>query len=98
MDMITNKQIVIQALELSNQSRSDDTQIPLLDTTILFGQNGHLDSMALVALLMDIEDAFQDQGIDISLSDEKAMSTTRSPFKDIPSITQYVHDVVAAQT
>ncbi|MFQ3189784.1 MAG: acyl carrier protein [Paraglaciecola sp.] len=98
MDMITNKQIVIQALELSNQSRSDDTQIPLLNTTILFGQNGHLDSMALVALLMDIEDAFQDQGIDISLSDEKAMSTTRSPFKDIPSITQYVHDVVAAQT
>jgi acyl carrier protein len=98
MDMITNKQIVIQALELSNQSRSDDTQIPLLDTTILFGQNGHLDSMALVALLMDIEDAFQEQGIDISLSDEKAMSTTRSPFKDIPSITQYVHDVVAAQT
>jgi acyl carrier protein len=98
MDIITNKQIVIQALELSNQSRSDDTQIPLLNTTILFGQNGHLDSMALVALLMDIEDAFQDQGIDISLSDEKAMSTTRSPFKDIPSITQYVHDVVAAQT
>jgi acyl carrier protein len=98
MDVISHKQIVIQALELSNQSRSDDTQIPLLDTTILFGQNGHLDSMALVALLMDIEDAFQEQGIDISLSDEKAMSLSRSPFKDIPSITQYVHDVIAAQT
>jgi len=98
MDVISHKQIVIQALELSNQSRSDDTQIPLLDTTILFGQNGHLDSMSLVALLMDIEDAFQEQGIDISLSDEKAMSLSRSPFKDIPSITQYVHDVIAAQT
>ncbi|MFT6920657.1 MAG: acyl carrier protein [Cognaticolwellia sp.] len=98
MDVISHKQIVIQALELSNQSRSDDTQIPLSDTSILFGQNGHLDSMALVALLMDIEDAFQEQGIDISLSDEKAMSLSRSPFKDIPSITQYVHDVVAAQT
>jgi acyl carrier protein len=98
MDMINNKQVVIQALELSNQSRSDNTQIPLFDTTILFGHNGHLDSMALVALLMDIEDAFQEQGIDISLSDEKAMSLSRSPFKDIPSITQYVHDVVAAQT
>ncbi|MFB1036211.1 MAG: hypothetical protein QMC38_12775 [Sinobacterium sp.] len=98
MDVISHKQIVIQALELSNQSRSDETQIPLLDTTILFGQNGYLDSMALVALLMDIEDAFQEQSIDISLSDEKAMSLSRSPFKDIPSITQYVHDVVAVQT
>jgi acyl carrier protein len=97
MDMITNKKIVIQALELSNQSRSDDTQIPLLDTTILFGQNGHLDSMALVALLMDIEDAFQEQGLDISLSDEKAMSLSRSPFKNIPSMTQYIHDVITAQ-
>ena len=98
MDVISNKKIVIEALELSNQSRSDDTQIPLLDTTILFGQNGHLDSMALVAFLMDIEDAFQEQGMDISLSDEKAMSLSRSPFKDIPSITQYINDVIAAQT
>jgi acyl carrier protein len=97
MDVSTNKQIVIQALELSNQSRSDDSQIPISDTSILFGQNGHLDSMALVALLMDIEDAFQEQGIEISLSDEKAISLSRSPFKDIPSITQYIHDVIAAQ-
>jgi len=97
MEANTYKQIVIQALELSNQSRSDDTQIPILDTTILFGQNGHLDSMALVTLLMDIEDAYQEQGIEVSLSDEKAMSLSRSPFKDIPSITQYIHDVIAAQ-
>ena len=98
MDVIFNRQIVIQALELANLSRSNDTQIPISDTSILFGQNGHLDSMALVALLMDIEDALQEQGIDISLSDEKAMSLTRSPFKDIPSMSQYVHDVIAAQT
>lgn len=98
MDMITVKQIVNQALELSNQSRSDDTQIPLTNSSILFGQGGYLDSMALVTLLMDIEDALQDHGVDVSLSDEKAMSSTRSPFKDIPSITQYVHDVIAAQT
>ena len=98
MDLPTIRHTVIEALKLTNQSRSDDTQIPLSDTSILFGQNGHLDSMALVALLMDIEDAFQEQGIDISLSDEKAMSLSRSPFKDIPSITQYVHDVVAVQT
>lgn len=97
MDLPTVRQTVIEALELTNQSRSDDTQIPLTDTTVLFGQNGHLDSMALVALLMDIEDALQEQSIDVSLSDEKAMSMSRSPFKDIPSITQYIHDVIAAQ-
>jgi acyl carrier protein len=98
MDVSTHKKIVIQALELSNKSRSNDTQIPISDTSILFGQNGHLDSMGLVSLLMDIEDAFQEQGIDISLSDEKAMSMARSPFKNIPSITQYIHDLIAVQS
>jgi len=98
MDLPATRLIVIEALELSNQSRSDDTQIPLTDSTALFGQNGHLDSMALVALLMDIEDALQEQSIEVSLSDEKAMSLSRSPFKNIPSITQYIHDVIAAQS
>tara|TARA_R110000751_G_scaffold3930_5_gene18540 strand:- start:74740 stop:75045 length:306 start_codon:yes stop_codon:yes gene_type:complete len=97
MDLPTVKRTVIEALKLTNQSRSDDTQIPLTDSTVLFGQNGNLDSMALVALLMDIEDALQEQSIEVSLSDEKAMSMSRSPFKDIPSMTQYIHDVIAAQ-
>lgn len=97
MNLPTVRQTVIEALTLTNQSRTDDTQIPLTDSTALFGQNGYLDSMALVAFLMDIEDALQEQSIDVSLSDEKAMSLSRSPFKDIPSITQYIHDVIAAQ-
>jgi acyl carrier protein len=97
MDLPTVRNVVIEALELTNQSRSDDTQIPLTDSTALFGQNGHLDSMALVAFLMDIEDALQEQSIEVSLSDEKAMSLSRSPFKDIPSMSQYIHDVIAAQ-
>jgi acyl carrier protein len=97
MDLPKVRHIVIEALELTNQSRSDETQIPLSDSTALFGQNGHLDSMALVALLMDLEDALQEQSIEVSLSDEKAMSLSRSPFKDIPSITQYIHDVIVAR-
>lgn len=97
MDLIACKKIVVDALALTNQSRTDNNQIPLSDSIILFGPQGHLDSMTLVALLMDIEDALQDQSIDASLSDEKAMSLSRSPFKDIPSITQYIHDAIAAQ-
>jgi acyl carrier protein len=97
MDIIACKKIVVDALALANQSRPDQKQIPLLDSTILFGPEGHLDSMALVALLMDIEDALSEQDIQVSLSDEKAMSLSRTPFKDIPSISQYIHDVIAAQ-
>lgn len=97
MELTTVRATVIEALSLTNQTRSDETQIPLNDSVILFGSDGYLDSMALVALLMDIEDALQEQNIDVSLSDEKAMSSTRSPFKDIPSITQYIYEVIAMQ-
>lgn len=98
MDKGTIKKIVLQAIDLSNQSRSHETQISTSESSILFGKDGSLDSMALVALLMDIEDALQEQNIDVSLSDEKAMSSTRSPFKDISSITQYVHNLTATQS
>ena len=97
MELPTVRHTVIEALKLTNQSRSDDSQIRLTDSTPLFGKNGNLDSMALVALLMDIEDALQEQSIDVSLSNEKAISMFRTPFKDIPSITQYIHDVITAQ-
>lgn len=97
MDKNEVSKIVLQAIELANQSRSDETQIPLSDSTILFGKDGHLDSMALVSLLMDIEDALQDQGISVSLSDEKAMSQTRSPFKNIESLSEYISQVIAEQ-
>lgn len=90
MDKQTIKEVVIGALELTNQSRSAEMQVPITPETILFGQNGHLDSMALVALLLDIEDALLETGVEISISDEKAMSQANSPFKDIESLTDYV--------
>lgn len=97
MDLPKVREIVNQALELTNQSRSDATQIPISDSTILFGKDGYLDSMALVALLMDIEDALQENDINVSLSDERAMSQVRSPFKDVPSLAGYIHSLLSAQ-
>lgn len=85
---------VMQALELANLSRSDDNQIPISDSCQLFGQSGYLDSMALVALLMDIEDALQEQGIDVSLSDERAMSLSRSPFQNVNSMSLYIQKII----
>ena len=47
----------------------------------LYGNDGVLDSMALVNLLADVEDAVSEQfGAAIALADEKAMSARHSPF------------------
>jgi acyl carrier protein len=57
----------------------------------LYGEGGALDSMALVNLLADIEDAVDAQwGIPIALADEKAMSARNSPYRTVASLTDAV--------
>ena len=65
--------------------------------TFLYGNNGVLDSMALVNLIADIEDAVLEQtGMAITLADEKAMSTRNSPFLTVDSLIQAVMERLSA--
>ncbi len=65
--------------------RAADAESPL------FGDTGPLDSMALVNLIADLEDAVATRfGQPITLADERAMSAKRSPFRDVPALTEAV--------
>lgn len=87
------KKIIFAAIEMANHTRETSDQIPIADDTDLYGVNGHLDSMGLVAFLIDIEESFLDEGIKISLSDERAMSQTQSPFRTVQSLVDYISDL-----
>jgi acyl carrier protein len=56
-----------------------------------------LDSLGLVALLIDVEEAFADHGHILVLSDERALSQRRSPFRDIPSLVDYIERLLTEQ-
>lgn len=86
--------IIFDAITMANHARQDDQQIPLAADTALYGTDGHLDSMALVAFLIDIEEALLDQEIQISLSDERAMSQTRSPFRSVATLLEYINTLI----
>jgi acyl carrier protein len=59
--------------------------------TVLFGMDSFLDSIGLVTIIVEVESKiFEDLNINVSLSDEKAMSQTHSPFKTIESLTTYI--------
>jgi hypothetical protein len=52
--------------------------------TRLFGPQGILDSMGLVALIVDVEEAIADQtGVAITLGDDRAVSQSSSPFRTV---------------
>lgn len=94
MDKSDIKNIIFEAIEMVNNIREDDSQIPVALDAELYGSNGSLDSMGLVAFLIDIEDALLDQDIEVSLSDERAMSQSRSPFKTVETLVEYIYSLI----
>lgn len=76
--------------ELNNQGLNDyEMQNNLNDD--LFGGSSPLDSLGLVSFLVIIEQSIENKfGINITIADEKAFSLTKSPFKKISSLVDYL--------
>ena len=64
-------------------------------SSVIFGPGGILDSLGLVSFLADLEYRLSKEfGQDILLASEQAMSRTRSPFRDVPALTDYVTNLL----
>jgi len=82
--------IVLRSIENANHSRHPDSQLACDPAAKLYGPGSSLDSLGLVNILIDIEDGLRSTGLDVSLSDERAMSQTRSPFRTVPALVEYI--------
>lgn len=59
--------------------------------TPLMGSGRIVDSIGLVTLIVDVENRVAEQtGQSVSLMDERAMSQTRSPFRTVGSLAEYI--------
>ena len=58
--------------------------------TPLIGSGRVLDSMGLVNVCVDIETAFLDEDVEISLTSEAAMSGRISPFRSVGSLCNFI--------
>ena len=57
---------------------------------VIFGKGGKLDSLGLVNLVLALEERLSERGWKVSLTDERAMSQHRSPFRSIQALTSFV--------
>jgi acyl carrier protein len=88
---------VQQVVELiiDNVNQLKETQglkVPaeLDSATTLFGGDGFLDSMALVTLVVAVEQAVEEKfGTNVSLADPGAMSQEHSPYRTIGALADY---------
>ncbi|HMF97862.1 MAG TPA: hypothetical protein VKE96_26360 [Vicinamibacterales bacterium] len=87
------RDVVLQAMRLANLAREDSAQLDVSPEAPIFGPDSALDSLGLVALLLDIEDGLRGIGCEVVLSDERAMSQQRSPFRSVPALVAYITSV-----
>jgi acyl carrier protein len=77
-------------IDLLNESRLPEQKIGNHPQSNIFGEGSPLDSMGLVSLIMDVEDALSDAGYPISLSDAKAMSMKQSPYRTKDALVDFI--------
>ncbi len=88
--------VVISAIGSLNMARTPDKRLETTVTAVIFGEGSPLDSLGLVALLIDVEDALSEHGVELNLSDAHAMSLTRSPFRSVGTLAAYISDRLEA--
>lgn len=84
--------VILDCIARLNELRDVDSKLVTTADAPLFGDGSPLDSMGLVTLTMDVEDAFADQGVEVSLSDSRAMSRKQSPFRTIATLVQFIEE------
>ena len=95
LDSSAIEEIVLGALRSVNLSRPSDAQLEVSSTATVYGDGSPLDSLGLVTLLIDIEEALSDRGVAVTLSDARAMSQTNSPFRAVRPLVDYIVQLVA---
>jgi len=94
MDKKLIEKIVISTVQELVDSFTDEDKFSVSKETILFGQGSEIDSLSLVSVIVDLEDIISENyGIDISLTDDNAMTREISPFDDISNLIDYIEEI-----
>ena len=82
------EKIIIEVLAEYLRTQELDHQID--KKTMIFGEEGILDSMGIVNLIVDLEGYFSDKGVELDLTSEKALSLRNSPFRSVATISEFI--------
>lgn len=82
---------------MKSTAPSDGPTSVLAENTRLFGQQGVFDSLGLVTLITEVEAQVNDRaGAAITIANERAMSSKRSPFRTVGTLVDYVMELLVS--
>ena len=84
-------EIITNSIDEINEQLAPKDQLEVSSDTHLFGNESKLDSLALVNLIVVIEQNIEDEfDVSITIADERAMSQKHSPFRTIGTLADYI--------
>jgi hypothetical protein len=84
-------ELIYTAIRRTNESRPTHDPMECSEGTIFYGSGGALDSLGLLSLILDVEEAVNARwGTSIVLGDERAVAQQRNPFRDVASLADHV--------
>lgn len=84
---------IFEAVDEVNLTLPDGMRLERNADAVIFGRGGKLDSLGLVNFVLAVEEKLSVLGLDVSLTDERAMSRTRSPFRSIKTLSEFVEEM-----
>jgi acyl carrier protein len=94
MDKTEVLDIVYAEVDELNAQLSNGQKLEKTPETALYGDDGPLDSLTLLNLLVGVEGRLEERGITLSLVDEDALSQADGPFLTIRSFSEYVQGLL----
>jgi len=89
---------ILAALENLNEELDEDRRFEVRADMRLLGSDSSIDSVGLVSVVMDVEALVEERhGVEIDLTNERAMSMKHSPFRTVDTLADYVSALAAEQ-
>lgn len=90
---------IFRAIDEVNKTRPPAGRIVKALNTRLRGSDGSLDSLALVNLIVAVEESVEDAlGVVINLANQRAVSQETNPLATVQSLAEYVEQLVKEQS
>ena len=87
--------IILQAIDEFNALFPPDQQIGKMYNSVLYGEDGVLDSLGLVSIITDVEQRIETElGVSISLVTEDSLTLETCPFQGIGTFIEYVQKLL----
>jgi len=83
--------VIYSSIDQYNNQVNDNLKLKNSSNSILMGSKSNLDSLALVNLIVIIEQNIEDEfDVSIAIADERAMSQKHSPFRTVGTLADYI--------